>query len=56
VAQAYDAYGEKKMYGKTYMGVIRSAFLIDGDGKIRNVWYKITPKNTVPEVMKALEG
>ena len=56
VSQAYGAYGEKKMYGKTYMGVIRSAFLIDGDGKIRNAWYKITPKNTVPEVRKALEG
>ncbi len=36
------------MYGKTYMGIKRSSFLIDGTGKIIEAWYKVSPKNTVP--------
>lgn len=54
VAEAYGAWGEKKMYGKTFMGLIRSSFLIDEEGKIAQVWYKVSPKKTVPELMKAL--
>jgi peroxiredoxin Q/BCP len=54
VAEAYGVWGEKKMYGKTFMGIIRSSFLIDGNGNIENAWYKISPKNTVPELMKVL--
>jgi len=54
VAEAYGAWGEKKMYGKTAEGIIRSAFLIDETGKIIRVWYKISPKKTVPELMAAL--
>ena len=54
IATAYGVWGEKKMYGKSFMGIIRSAFLIDGKGKISAAWYKISPKNTVPELMKAL--
>jgi peroxiredoxin len=34
------------------MGIIRSSFLIDENGNIENPWYKISPKNTVPELMK----
>ena len=56
IAGAYGVWGEKKMYGKTYEGIIRSAFLIDEKGKILNAWYKISPKETVPELMRALEG
>jgi len=54
VAEAYGAWGEKKMYGKTVEGIIRSAFLIDETGKIIRAWYKISPKKTVPELMEAL--
>jgi peroxiredoxin Q/BCP len=54
VAEAYGVWGEKKMYGKTFMGIIRSSFLIDEDGYIESTWYKISPKNTVPELMKVL--
>ena len=54
VLEAYGAWGEKKMYGKTYMGVVRSAFLIDEEGKIAATGYKISPKNTVPTLMKWL--
>jgi thioredoxin-dependent peroxiredoxin len=55
VAEAYGVWGEKKMYGKTFIGIIRSSFLIGENGKIENVWYKISPKNTVPELMKVLD-
>jgi len=55
VAEAYGVWGEKKMYGKTFMGIVRSSFLIDDKGKIENAWYKISPKNTVPELMKVLD-
>ena len=48
IAEAYIVWAEKKMYGKTYMGIVRSAFLIDEDGKIAATGYKITPKNTIP--------
>ncbi|MEJ2658381.1 MAG: peroxiredoxin [Desulfobacterales bacterium] len=54
VAEAFGVWGEKKMYGKTSMGIIRSSFLIDENGLVENVWYKISPKNTVPELMKVL--
>ena len=55
VAEAYGVWGEKKMYGKTFMGIVRSSFLIGDNGKIENAWYKISPKNTVPELMKVLD-
>lgn len=55
IAEAFGVWGEKKMYGKTFMGIIRSSFLIDEDGSIENTWYKISPKNTVPELMKVLD-
>src|SRR5512143_1101643 len=54
VAEAYDVWKEKKNYGKTYMGIERSAFLIGADGKIRNAWYKISPKDTPVRLLEAL--
>jgi peroxiredoxin Q/BCP len=54
VADAYGAWGEKKLYGRSYMGVVRSAFLVDTDGRIAAAWYKVSPKGTVPAVLKAL--
>ena len=54
-AEAWGAWGEKTMYGKKYMGIIRSAFLVDEKGKIAQAWPKVSPKDTVPNVMAALE-
>jgi peroxiredoxin Q/BCP len=54
MAEAYGVWGEKKMYGKTYMGIVRSAILVNADGRLAAAWYKISPKNTVPELLKAL--
>lgn len=53
VAEQYDVWGEKKLYGKPYMGLIRSAFLIDESGVIARAWYKVSPKETVPNALKA---
>lgn len=54
VAVKYGVWGEKKLYGKAYMGIIRSSFLIDENGKILESWYKISPKKTIPEAIKYL--
>ena len=54
VAEAYGVWGEKKNYGRTYMGIIRSAFLIDEKGKIAQAWYKISPKDTPVKLQQAL--
>jgi peroxiredoxin Q/BCP len=54
VAEAYGAWGEKVNYGKKYMGIIRSAFLIDEKGKIAEAWPKISPKDTPTNLLKAL--
>lgn len=54
VAEAYDVWKEKKNYGKTYMGIERSAFLIGADGKVLNAWYKISPKDTPTRLLEAL--
>jgi peroxiredoxin Q/BCP len=54
VAEAYGAWGEKSMYGKKYMGIVRSAFLIDENGAIQQAWYNVSPKDTVPNVKQAL--
>lgn len=54
VAEAYGVWGEKKNYGKTYMGIIRSAFLVDEKGKLAEVWYKISPADTPKKLLAAL--
>jgi peroxiredoxin Q/BCP len=56
VAEAYGAWGEKSMYGKKYQGIIRSAFLVDEQGKIEQAWPKISPKDTPANLLKALAG
>lgn len=55
VADAYGTWGEKSMYGKKYEGIIRSSFLIDQNGEILDAWYKVSPKDTVPKALEALE-
>ena len=56
VCEAYDVWKEKKMYGKTYMGIERSTFLIDGEGKIAEVWRKVKVPGHVEEVMEAAKA
>ncbi|NQV32218.1 MAG: thioredoxin-dependent thiol peroxidase [Phycisphaeraceae bacterium] len=53
VAEAYGAWGEKTNYGKTYMGIIRSSFLVDEEGKIAQVAYRVKPGDTVPKAKDA---
>jgi thioredoxin-dependent peroxiredoxin len=54
VAEAYGVWGEKTNYGKTYMGIIRSSFLVDEKGTILRAWYKVKPEDTVPKATEAL--
>jgi thioredoxin-dependent peroxiredoxin len=56
VAEAYDVWTEKSMYGRKYMGILRSAFLIDEKGKVEQAWYKVSPKDTPTNLTKALTG
>ena len=53
-ADAYGAWGEKSMYGKKYMGIIRSAYLVDEKGGVSHAWPKISPKDTPTNLLKAL--
>ncbi len=55
VAEKYGVWGEKVNYGKKYMGIIRSAFVIDPAGKIAGAFYKVSPKDTVPKVTQVLQ-
>ena len=56
VAESFGAWGEKSMYGKKYMGIIRSAFLIDEKGKVEQAWPKVSPKDTPANLLKSLEA
>lgn len=54
VAEKYGVWAEKTNYGKKYMGIVRSAFVIDEAGKLTGVFYKVSPKDTVPKALAAL--
>ena len=56
VADAFGVWGEKSMYGKKYMGIVRSAFLIDEKVIVEQAWYKVSPKNTPTNLLKALKS
>ena len=51
--EAYGAWGEKSMYGRKFMGVIRKTFLIGGDGRIVRVWPKVRVPGHAEEVLEA---
>jgi peroxiredoxin Q/BCP len=55
VADAYGVWGPKKLYGREYEGIKRSAFVIDDDGRVAAAFYGISPKDTVPKVTQALQ-
>jgi len=52
---AYGALGEKKMYGKTYIGILRCTFIIDGEGIVQKVFPKVTPDGHADEILAALD-
>ena len=52
----YGVWAEKSMYGKTYMGITRATFLIDGEGKIAQVWPKVSVKGHADEVLAAAKA
>lgn len=54
VMEAYGAWGEKKNYGKSYMGIIRSTFLIGADGRIEHAWYNVRADGHAKAVLDAL--
>jgi len=56
VAEAYGVWKEKSMYGRKYMGIERSTFIIDKDGKVRAEWRKVSVPGHAEEVKQALRG
>lgn len=56
VADAYGAWGEKSLYGKTYMGVLRGHAIIDPDGRIEDLRLRIKPEESVETAVAFLEG
>ncbi len=56
VSEKYGVWGEKKSYGKTYMGIIRSTFIINEDMSIARVFHKVSPEGHAEEVLDALRG
>jgi peroxiredoxin Q/BCP len=54
VLRAYGAYGEKKLYGKTIVGVIRSTFIVDADGKIEKPFYNVKATGHVERILREL--
>jgi thioredoxin-dependent peroxiredoxin len=56
VSEAFGVWQEKNMYGRKYMGIVRSSFLVDENGIIIETWYKVKPKETVPKALEALKS
>ena len=54
--EAYGVWQEKSLYGRKFMGIVRSTFIIDGKGKISKVFPKVSVKGHVDEVLAALRG
>jgi peroxiredoxin Q/BCP len=54
VAEAYGVWGEKVLFGRTVVGIIRSSFLIDERGKIAEAWYRVPAGRTVEKALEAL--
>ena len=56
VSEAYGAWGQKSLYGKKYMGMLRTTYLIDAEGKVEQVWTKVKPAGHASEVLAAVNG
>lgn len=55
ILEAYGAWGEKKMYGKSYMGVLRKTFIIGTDGKIEEIFEKVNTKDHSNQILNTIE-
>lgn len=56
VTEAWGVWGEKKLYGRVYMGVERATFLVDGEGVVRRAWRKVKVKDHAAEVLEAIRS
>ena len=56
MAEAWGVWGEKTLYGRKYMGIDRSTFLIGKDGIVRRIWRKVKVAGHAAEVLKAAQG
>ena len=56
VAEQYGVWGEKKYMGKSYMGVVRSTFVIDADGTVKKVMHNVKPVTHADDVLAALDA
>jgi thioredoxin-dependent peroxiredoxin len=54
VAEEWGTWGEKMLYGKPYVGITRSSFLIDEEGRVERAWYRVKADQTVPKARQAL--
>jgi len=54
IAEAWGTWDEKESDGERYMGIVRSSFLIDEEGRIEKAWYQVRPTETVPNARAAL--
>ncbi|MEY3196773.1 MAG: putative peroxiredoxin bcp, partial [Pseudomonadota bacterium] len=55
IAEKYGVWVEKNMYGKKYMGIERTTFLIDKEGKVANIWNKVKAEGHAAEVLKFIQ-
>ncbi len=56
ICDAYGTWVEKQMYGRKYMGIERATYLIDKDGKIKQIWRKVKVKGHVEEVLESVQN
>lgn len=56
VCEAYGVWKEKTNYGRKYMGIVRTTFLIDGDGKVARIWPNVRVKGHAREVLEAVRA
>ncbi|WP_417247754.1 thioredoxin-dependent thiol peroxidase [Celeribacter sp.] len=56
VCERYGVWAEKKMYGKTFWGIVRATYLIDEEGTISHVWPKVKPAGHAADVLEAAKG
>jgi peroxiredoxin Q/BCP len=54
VAEAWGTWTERKRNGRTFMGILRSSFLVGPDGRIEHAWYRVRPEDTAPKALAAL--
>jgi peroxiredoxin Q/BCP len=55
IVESYGVWGEKKLYGRAYMGTLRVTYLIDERGRVAEVWPKVSPKTHAADILKRLD-